>query len=43
MPSTTSLTYTGINKHEDQDIGIYDTVLKAADYSQVFENVAEGG
>lgn len=43
MLSTASLTYTGINKHEGQDIGLYDTVLKTADYNQIFENVAEGG
>lgn len=36
-----SLVYTGINKHEGEDIGLYDTVLSAADYSAVFENAAE--
>jgi len=27
-----SLVYTGINKHEGEDIGLYDTVLKRSDY-----------
>ncbi|MBI1855751.1 MAG: restriction endonuclease, partial [Chloroflexi bacterium] len=36
-----SLVYTGINKHEGEDIGLYDTVLKPEDYQSVFENVAE--
>jgi len=36
-----SLTYTGINKHEDEDIGLYDTVLTSKDYKATFENVAE--
>jgi hypothetical protein len=36
-----SLVYIGINKHEGQGIGLYDTVLSAADYSAVFENVPE--
>ena len=36
-----SLVYTGINKHEGEDIGLYDTVLKADEYQGVFENVAE--
>jgi len=26
------LNYTGINKHDGEDIGLYDTVLKAAEY-----------
>jgi hypothetical protein len=38
-----SLVYIGINKHEGEDIGLYDTVLSAADYSATFENVAEIG
>ncbi|MFQ5606175.1 MAG: GIY-YIG nuclease family protein [bacterium] len=37
-----SLVYVGINKHEGEDIGLYDTVLNAADYSAIFENEAEG-
>ncbi len=36
-----SLTYTGINKHEGEDIGLYDTVLSAEDYHATFENVAK--
>lgn len=36
-----SLVYTGVNKHEGEDIGLYDTVLKAEDYRGVFENVEE--
>ena len=35
-----SLRYTGINKHEGEDIGLYDTVLSADDYHAIFENVA---
>lgn len=35
-----SLSYIGINKHEDEDIGLYDTVISSKDY-QTFENVAE--
>jgi hypothetical protein len=36
-----SLSYTGINKHEGEDIGLYDTVLTARDYHATFENVAK--
>ena len=37
-----SLVYTGINKHEGEDIGLYDTVLKPKDYQPaVFENAPE--
>jgi hypothetical protein len=37
-----SLVYTGINKHEGEDIGLYDTVLSAKEYQPaVFENQAE--
>jgi len=37
-----SLVYTGINKHEGEDIGLYDTVLSPKDYQPaVFENVPE--
>ncbi len=36
-----SLRYTGINKHEGEDIGLYDTVLSATDYHATFENVTE--
>jgi hypothetical protein len=34
-----SLSYTGINKHEGEDIGLYDTVLTRKDAEMVFENV----
>ena len=34
-----SLNYTGIDKHEGEDIGLYDTVLNVGDY-QTFENVS---
>ena len=34
-----SLSYTGINKHEGEDIGLYDTVLNAGD-NQSFENLS---
>jgi len=37
-----SLSYTGINKHEGEDIGLYDTVLSRKDVSAVFENVSVG-
>lgn len=33
-----SLVYTGINKHEGEDVGLFDTVLSAEDYNQTFEN-----
>ena len=36
-----SLSYTGINKHEGEDIGLYDTVLSSKDYKTTFENVKE--
>ncbi|MFA7399644.1 MAG: GIY-YIG nuclease family protein [Sideroxydans sp.] len=34
-----SLSYTGINKHEGEDVGLYNTVLSANDY-KTFENVS---
>ena len=34
-----SLSYTGINKHEGEDIGLYDTVLSQEDARKVFENL----
>ncbi len=34
-----SLSYTGINKHEDEDIGLYDTVITRQDAQKMFENV----
>jgi len=33
-----SLIYTGINRHKDEDIGLYDTVLSSADYRATFVN-----
>lgn len=36
-----SLNYTGINKHEGEDVGLYDTVLSQIDYKATFENVAD--
>jgi hypothetical protein len=36
-----SLVYIGVNKHEGEDIGLYDTVLSSKDYQSTFENVAE--
>ncbi len=33
-----SLEYIGINKHEGEDIGLYDTVLSAKDYVENFVN-----
>jgi hypothetical protein len=35
-----SLSYTGINKHEGEDIGLYDTVLSRKDYQATFVNEA---
>lgn len=34
-----SLVYTGINKHEGEDIGLFDTVLSSEDYQATFENI----
>lgn len=36
-----SLIYAGINKHQGEDIGLYDTVITRRDYEESFENVAE--
>jgi len=33
-----SLVYLAIDRHEGEDIGLYDTVLSAEDYAKVFEN-----
>lgn len=33
-----SLVYIGINKHEGEDVGLYDTVLSAKDYQEGFVN-----
>jgi hypothetical protein len=37
-----SLSYTGINKHEGEDIGLYDTVITRKDAQKVFENLPAG-
>jgi Type III restriction enzyme, res subunit/T5orf172 domain len=34
-----SLSYTGLNKHQDEDVGLYDTVLTARDYKETFKNM----
>jgi hypothetical protein len=34
-----SLSYTGINKHEEEEIGLYDTVITREDAQKVFENI----
>jgi hypothetical protein len=36
-----SLEYIGINKHEGQDVGLYDTVLSRKDYEESFVNEPE--
>ena len=33
-----SLEYTGINKHEGEDVGLFDTVITRDDYDSTFEN-----
>ncbi len=35
-----SLTYTGIDKHKANDIGLYDTVITRSDALRVFEDQA---
>lgn len=35
-----SLVYVGIDRHKDEEVGLYDTVLSSADYSMVFENLS---
>jgi hypothetical protein len=37
-----SLTYTGIDKHEGEAVGLYDTVLTRDEAEKVFENVPAG-
>src|SRR5690242_20200590 len=34
-----SLSYTGINKHEEEEIGLYDTVITRRDAQEAFENI----
>ncbi|MHB1295262.1 MAG: DEAD/DEAH box helicase [Anaerolineae bacterium] len=38
-----SLSYTGINRHEGEDIGLFDTVLTRKDAQVIFENMPPGG
>ena len=33
-----SLSYTGVNKHDGEDVGLYDTVLSRTDYQATFVN-----
>ena len=35
-----SLSYTGVNMHRDDDVGLFDTVISARDYQASFENVS---
>lgn len=37
-----SLSYTGINKHEGEDIGLYDTSITRKDAERIFENMNAG-
>ncbi|MBC2715111.1 MAG: DEAD/DEAH box helicase family protein [Desulfobacteraceae bacterium] len=37
-----SLSYTGIDRHEGEEVGLYDTVLSATDYQATFVNEAMG-
>ena len=34
-----SLIYIGINKHDEEEIGLYDTVLSTEDYKATFEEI----
>ena len=36
-----SLVYIGIDKHEGENIGLFDTALSAKDYQATFENIAD--
>jgi hypothetical protein len=36
-----SLSYTGINKHGDQEVGLYDTVLSSKDYQTAITNAPQ--
>lgn len=35
-----SLNYSGIDKHQDNDIGLYDSVLSSEDYKQTFTSLS---
>lgn len=37
-----SLVYVGVNKHEGEDVGLYDMVLSRKDYEESFVNEPEG-
>jgi hypothetical protein len=37
-----SLMYTGVWRHKDEDVGLWDTVLSGEDYRNTFENLANG-
>ena len=37
-----SLAYAGVNKHEGENIGLFDTVITPKDYGQTFENEPAG-
>ncbi|MBW2596017.1 MAG: DEAD/DEAH box helicase family protein [Deltaproteobacteria bacterium] len=37
-----SLSYTGIDRHEGEEVGLYDTVLSATDYQSTFVNEGVG-
>jgi hypothetical protein len=37
-----SLRYTGLWKHKDEDVGLFDTALSAEDFQASIENVAAG-
>ena len=32
------ISYTGINKHEGEDIGLFDTVISSEDITEYYEN-----
>jgi hypothetical protein len=36
-----SLSYVGINRHENQSVGLYDTVLSRQEYDNTYENESE--
>jgi hypothetical protein len=37
------LEYIGINKHDGENVGLYDTVLSSEDYQGSFENLTFQG
>src|SRR5438045_9621428 len=37
-----SLIYTGISRHEGEDIGLFDTALSEEEYQATFKNIAAG-